>query len=235
MFDGNRSTHDGKRYPTRDLDFDGNGFVNGEGRLDHHLSDKGANREQPQKGSEMLIQLANGYANLVYRPAHDPTRATKGKADGEHPATSRYVHSKDGIHVFNLNGLTDEKLYVDKTTGSLVNQMLEWKANAREVVEPVFAPETKAPDKYMPGIDVATHGKQSREEAHNLRKKILTKNLSNKLQQELKTAEEQLAELGPHATRETKPARVRLTAKVRTVVAQIAKYEKDYKTGLREY
>ena len=44
MFDGNRSTHDGKRYATRDLDFDGNGFVNGEFRPDHHLSDKGRKR-----------------------------------------------------------------------------------------------------------------------------------------------------------------------------------------------
>ncbi len=183
MFDGNRSTHDGKRYATSDLDFDGNGFVNGEGRLDHHLSDKGANREQPQKGSEMLIQLANGYANLVYRPAHDPTRATKGKADGEHPATSKYVHSKDGIHVFNLNGLTDEKLYVDdNSTGSLVNQMLEWEANAGEVVKPVFAPETKAPDKHMPGTDVFAHGKLTKEEAHDLRQA----NLQNTYQKSLK-------------------------------------------------
>ncbi len=92
---GNVSTHDGKRYPVGQLVVDGNGQVHGNG-IDYHYNQKDSTGKNPNNSINLLVQLANGDASLILGSAHDLLRSTKGYTSGDHPATSSYVHSKDG-------------------------------------------------------------------------------------------------------------------------------------------
>jgi hypothetical protein len=92
----NVSTHDGEKHPVDQLVFDGNGQVHGD-LIDHHFYAKDGNGNNPNNSINLLVQLANGDASLILGSAHDLLRSTKGYTDGDHPATSFYVHSKDGF------------------------------------------------------------------------------------------------------------------------------------------
>ena len=98
----NVSTHDGLHYPVDLLLIDGNGEVHGNGR-DYHYNEK-TKKGNPDNSINLLVQLANGDASIMYTSAHDEMRSTKGYTvapEGEsgrpHPATSFYRHSKDGF------------------------------------------------------------------------------------------------------------------------------------------
>ena len=98
----NVSTHDGLHYPVDLLLIDGNGEVHGNGR-DYHYNEK-TKKGNPDNSINLLVQLANGDASIMYTSAHDEMRSTKGYTvapEGEsgrlHPATSFYQHSKDGF------------------------------------------------------------------------------------------------------------------------------------------
>ena len=96
-YGANVSTHDGETYMVEDLLYDGNGMVNGDG-VNHHYNFKVTERNKnPNDSINLLVQLANGDASLLFRGAHDEMRATKGWTAGSHPATSWYVHSKNGL------------------------------------------------------------------------------------------------------------------------------------------
>ena len=91
---GNVSTHDGEIHPVDQLVVDGNGKVHADD-IDHHFNAK-VNGKNPNNSINLLVQLANGDASLILGSAHDLLRSTKGYTDGDHPATSFYVHSIDG-------------------------------------------------------------------------------------------------------------------------------------------
>jgi hypothetical protein len=98
----NVSTHDGLHYPVDLLLIDGNGEVHGNGR-DYHYNEK-TKTGNPDNSINLLVQLANGDASIMYTSAHDEMRSTKGYTvapEGEsgrpHPATSFYQHSKGGF------------------------------------------------------------------------------------------------------------------------------------------
>ena len=132
----NVSTHDGKRYPVSQLVVDGNGMVHGNER-DYHYAQK-ANGKNPNSSINLLVQLANGDASLILNSAHDLLRSTKGYTDGDHPATSRYVHSTDGYLADKTTPLpVDDPIHIEMRKEALDFLQIPLKENRtnRYVVE----------------------------------------------------------------------------------------------------
>jgi len=118
--------------------------------FNHHFNAKDGNGNNPNNSINLLVQLANGDASLILGSAHDLLRSTKGYTDGDHPAKSFYVHSKDG---FLADGKTpipeDDPNNVAMMRDALAFQLMRIPKDGTVLYDPAGSPQIQGGKKHL--------------------------------------------------------------------------------------